>query len=427
MNEIKKMNRSDFEILKEKVHGRELVYLDNAATIQKPQCVVDAIVEAYSHWNSNIHRGVHHLSQVATGKHEEARQAVADFIGARSKEEIIFTKGTTDSINALAFCIGELKIKNYELTITNYISEGDEIIVSGLEHHSNIVPWQMLCERKKAVLRHIPLLPDLSLDMEAFAGMLNDKTRLVSVAQVSNVLGTIQPIEEIIRLAHARNIPVCIDGAQSVPHMPVNVQSLNCDFLVFSGHKLYGSTGIGVLYGKKEWLEQLPPHEGGGEMINHVRWSGTTYNELPYKFEAGTPNFVGSWALKTAIDYIGGIGWEAIEAHERELTAYCEEQLAVMGEGLPVTGIRIYAQGRPKAGVISFNVYNGEELIHPFDIGTLLDQQGVAVRTGHHCAEPLIDEIGVPGTVRVSFGLYNDKNDVDAFIAALKKAIMMLI
>jgi len=306
------------------------------------------------------------------------------------------------------------------------MDEGDEIIVSGLEHHSNIVPWQMLCERKKAVLRHIPLLPDLSLDMEAFAGILNDKTRLVSVAQVSNVLGTIQPIEEIIRLAHARNIPVCIDGAQSVPHMPVNVQALDCDFLVFSGHKMYGPTGIGVLYGKKEWLEQLPPHEGGGEMINHVRWSGTTYNELPYKFEAGTPNFVGSWALKTAIDYIGNIGWEAIEAHERELTKYCEEQLAVMGEELPVTGIRIYAQGRPKAGVISFNVYNGEELIHPFDIGTLLDQQGVAVRTGHHCAEPLIDEIGVPGTVRVSFGLYNDKNDVDAFIAALKKAIMML-
>ena len=386
-------------------------------------------MEAYSHWNSNIHRGVHHLSQVATGKHEEARQAVADFIGARSKEEIIFTKGTTDSINALAFCIGE--VTGYGLRVTGYgkpyIQEGDEIIVSGLEHHSNIVPWQMLCERKKAVLRHIPLLPDLSLDMEAFKGMLNDKTRLVSVAQVSNVLGTIQPIEEIIRLVHERGIPVCIDGAQSVPHMPVNVQALDCDFLVFSGHKLYGPTGIGVLYGKTEWLEQLPPHEGGGEMINHVRWSGTTYNELPYKFEAGTPNFVGSWALKTAIDYIGNIGWEAIEAHERELTAYCEEQLAVMGEGLQVTGIRIYAQGRPKAGVISFNVYNGEELIHPFDIGTLLDQQGVAVRTGHHCAEPLIDEMGVPGTVRVSFGLYNDKKDVDAFIAALKKAIMMLI
>ena len=403
------MNRNDFPILKELVHGRELVYLDNAATSQKPQPVMDAIVEAYSHWNSNIHRGVHHLSQVATMKHEEARKAVAAFIGAESSDEIIFTKGTTDSINALAFCLGEL-----------LVHEGDEIIVSGLEHHSNIVPWQMLCERKKAVLRHIPLQADLSLDIEAFKGLLNDKTRLVSVAHVSNVLGTIQPVEEIIRLAHESNIPVCIDGAQSVPHMPVDVQALNCDFLVFSGHKLYGPTGIGVLYGKREWLEKLPPHEGGGEMINHVRWSGTSYNELPYKFEAGTPNYVGSWALKTAMDYMQAIGWDAMEAHEQELTAYCEQQLRA------IDGIRIYAAGQRKAGVISFNVYNGKELIHPFDIGTLLDQQGVAVRTGHHCAEPLIDEIGVPGTVRVSFGLYNDRADVDAFIAALQKSIAIL-
>ncbi len=403
------MNRNDFPILKELVHGRELVYLDNAATSQKPQPVMDAIVEAYSHWNSNIHRGVHHLSQVATMKHEEARKAVAAFIGAESSDEIIFTKGTTDSINALAFCLGEL-----------LVHEGDEIIVSGLEHHSNIVPWQMLCERKKAVLRHIPLRDDLSLDIEAFKGLLNDKTRLVSVAHVSNVLGTIQPVEEIIRLAHESNIPVCIDGAQSVPHMPVDVQALNCDFLVFSGHKLYGPTGIGVLYGKREWLEKLPPHEGGGEMINHVRWSGTSYNELPYKFEAGTPNYVGSWALKTAMDYMQAIGWDAMEAHEQELTAYCEQQLRA------IDGIRIYAAGQRKAGVISFNVYNGKELIHPFDIGTLLDQQGVAVRTGHHCAEPLIDEIGVPGTVRVSFGLYNDRADVDAFIAALQKSIAIL-
>lgn len=419
------MNRNDFPILKEQVHGRDLVYLDNAATSQKPQPVLDAITEAYSTWNSNIHRGVHHLSQVATMKHEEARKKVAQFIGAKSSDEIVFTKGTTDAINALAFCLGELKIKNEKLKIEPYIQEGDEIIVSGLEHHSNIVPWQMLCARKKAVLRHIPLREDLSLDIEAFKDLLNDKTKLVSVAQVSNVLGTIQPVEEIIRLAHTQGVPVCIDGAQSVPHMKVDVQALDCEFLAFSGHKLYGPTGIGVLYGKRDWLEKLPPHEGGGEMINHVRWSGTTYNELPYKFEAGTPNFVGSWALKTAIDYIEAIGWKAIEAHEQELTEYCEEQLAVTGEGLPVT-VRIYAKDQPKAGVISFNVYNGEELIHPFDIGTLLDQQGVAVRTGHHCAEPLIDEIGVPGTVRVSFGLYNDKADVDAFIAALKKAIMML-
>lgn len=403
-----RMNRTDFAILKQQVHGRDLVYLDNAATSQKPQVVLDAIVEAYTTWNSNIHRGVHHLSQVATSKHEEARKKVAEFIGARSSDEIIFTKGTTDSINALAFSFGELSVH-----------EEDEIIVSGLEHHSNIVPWQMLCERKKAVLRHIPLREDLSLDTEAFKGMLNDKTRLVSVAHVSNVLGIIQPVKEIIRLAHEKGIPVCIDGAQSVPHMHVNVQELDCEFMAFSGHKMYGPTGIGVLYGKKEWLEKLPPHEGGGEMIEHVQWKGTTYNQLPYKFEAGTPNFVGSYALHKAIEYIQAIGWERIEAHERELTEYCEKQLLGVG-------CKVYSAGQPKAGVISFNVYNGGQLIHPFDIGTLLDQQGVAVRTGHHCAEPLIDAIGVPGTIRVSFGLYNDKKDVDAFIAALKKALMML-
>ncbi len=403
------MNKADFPILKEMVHQRPLVYLDNAATSQKPQAVIDAITEAYTHWNSNIHRGVHHLSQVATKHHEEARQAVATFIGAKSSDEIIFTKGTTDSLNALAFSFGE-----------TFIQEGDEILVSAVEHHSNIVPWQMLCERKKAVLRHIPLRKDLTLDMEAFKGLLNEKTKLVSVAHVSNVLGIINPVEDIIRLAHERGIPVCIDGAQSVPHMPVNVQALDCDFLAFSGHKMYGPTGIGVLYGKREWLEKLTPHEGGGEMINHVRWSGTTYNELPYKFEAGTPNFVGSYALNKALEYMQTIGFEAIEAHERELTEYCESQLAA------IKGVHIYAAGQPKAGVISFNVYASGNLIHPFDIGTLLDQQGVAVRTGHHCAEPLIDELGVPGTVRVSFGLYNDKADIDAFIAALKKAVVIL-
>ncbi len=403
------MNRSDFPILNETVHGRPLVYLDNAATSQKPQQVLNAIVEAYSRWNSNIHRGVHHLSQVATSKHEGARQAVADFINARSADEIVFTKGTTDSLNALAFSFGEA-----------FIHEGDEIIVSGLEHHSNIVPWQMLCERKKAILRHIPLKDDLSLDIEAFKGLLSDRTKIVSVAHVSNVLGTIQPVEEIIRLAHARNIPVCIDGAQSVPHRHVDVQALDCDFLVFSGHKMYAPTGIGVLYGKREWLEQIPPHEGGGEMIEHVRWSGTTYNTLPYKFEAGTPNFVGSYALHKAIEYMEAIGWEAIEAHERELTDYCEQQLIGLG-------CKVYGVGQKKAGVISFNLYDGEQLIHPFDVGTLLDQQGVAVRTGHHCAEPLIDAMGVPGTVRVSFGLYNDKKDVDAFIEALQRAQRMLV
>jgi cysteine desulfurase/selenocysteine lyase len=322
----------------------------------------------------------------------------------------VFTKGTTDSLNALEFSFGEA-----------FIHEGDEIIVSGLEHHSNIVPWQMLCARKKAVLRHIPLREDLTLDLEAFKGMLNERTKLVSVAHVSNVLGIIQPVEEIICLAHEKHIPVCIDGAQSVPHMPVDVQALDCDFLAFSGHKMYSPTGIGVLYGKREWLEKLPPHEGGGEMIEHVRWAGTSYNELPYKFEAGTPNFVGSYALYKAVEYMQSIGWKALESHERELTQYCETRLAA------IDGVHIYAAGQKKAGVISFNISNQQSnLIHPFDIGTLLDQQGVAVRTGHHCAEPLIDELGVPGTVRVSFGLYNDKADVDAFIAALQKAIMML-
>lgn len=404
------MNREDFEILKEQVHGRELVYLDNAATSQKPRQVVEAIVEAYSHWNSNIHRGVHHLSQVATAHHEEARQAVADFIGAKSAKEIIFTKGTTDSINTLAFSIGEMQVNGQP-----YIQEGDEIIVSGVEHHSNIVPWQMLCGRKKAVLKHVPLKEDLSFDIEAFKGLLSEKTKLVSVAHVSNVLGIIQPVEEIIRLAHEKGVPVCIDGAQSVPHMQVNVQALDCEFMAFSGHKMYGPTGIGVLYGKKEWLEQLPPAEGGGEMIEHVHWEGTTYNTLPYKFEAGTPNFVGSYALHKAIEYMQIIGWKAIEAHEKELTEYCEQQLLE-------AGCTVYAAGQPKAGVISFNIGS----VHPFDVGTLLDQQGVAVRTGHHCAEPLIDYLGVPGTVRVSFGLYNDKNDVGAFIAALKRAQRML-
>ena len=403
------MNRSDFPILQETVHGRPLVYLDNAATSQKPQQVLDAIMEAYTRWNSNIHRGVHHLSQVATMHHEDARKTIAAFIGARSSDEIVFTKGTTDSLNALAFAIG------------SFLQAGDEIIVSGLEHHSNIVPWQMVCERKKAVLRHIPLLPDLSLDMEAFKSLLSEKTKLVSVAHVSNVLGTVQPIEDIIRLAHEKGIPVCIDGAQSVPHMRVDVQALDCDFMAFSGHKMYAPTGIGVLYGKREWLDRLPPHEGGGEMINHVRWEGTTYNELPYKFEAGTPNYVGSYALHKAIEYMQSVGLDTIEQHERELTRYCEAQLK------QIDGVRIYAEGRPKAGVLSFNLFNGEQIIHPFDIGTLLDQQGVAVRTGHHCAQPLIEEMGVPGTVRVSFGLYNDQNDVDAFIAALKKAQTMLI
>lgn len=404
------MKREDFAILKERVHGRELVYLDNAATSQKPQQVVDAIVEAYSHWNSNIHRGVHHLSQVATSKHEEARQKVADFIGAKSSDEIIFTKGTTDSLNALAFSFGEACIK-----------EGDEIIVSALEHHSNIVPWQMLCERKKAVLRHIPLREDLSLDIEAYKGLLSNRTKLISVAHVSNVLGIINPVEEIIRLAHEKNIPVCIDGAQSAPHLCVNMQALDCDFFVCSAHKMYGATGIGLLYGKQQWLEQLPPYQGGGEMIEHVRWSGTTYNQLPYRFEAGTPDYVGSYAWGVAAQYMQACGMDAIAAHEQELTVYAEQQLQ------QIEGVHIYAAGQKKAGVISFNVYDAAgKLVHPFDLGALLDQQGIAVRIGHHCAEPLINELKVPGTVRISFGMYNDNEEIDLFISALRRAIRML-
>ena len=404
------MRQADFPILNELVHGRKLVYLDNAATTQKPQVVLDAIVEAYSRWNANVHRGVHHLSQVATQKHEEARKKVAGLIHAQSEEEIIFTKGTTDSINMLAYSFGEAMVH-----------EGDEIIVTQLEHHSNIVPWQMLCERKKAVLRVIPLREDLSLDIEVFKGLLNEKTRLVSVAQVSNVLGIINPIEEIIRLAHEQNIPVCVDGAQSVPHLTVDVQQLDCDFLVFSAHKMYGPTGLGVLYGKKEWLDQLPPAEGGGEMIEHVSFEQTTYNVLPYKFEAGTPNYVGSYAFGKAIDYLQEIGLEHIASHEHSLSQYLEQQLA------QIPNVRVYAEGAPKAGAVSFNVYRADgSLIHPFDVGVLLDRQGVAVRTGHHCAEPLIDHLQVPGTVRASVAMYSTEADIDAFIAALKKAIMML-
>lgn len=399
------MNKSDFPILDEQIYNRPLVYLDNAATTQKPQAVLDAIIDGYTHWNANIHRGVHHLSQVATQHHEAARQRVAEFLGAQSANEIIFTKGATDSINMLAFSFGEANIH-----------EGDEIIISQLEHHSNIVPWQMLCERKKAVLKVIPLKADLSLDMAAFEALISPKTKLISVAHISNVLGIINPVEDIIRIAHAHHIPVCIDGAQSAPHLPIDVQQLDCDFFVCSAHKMYGPTGLGILYGKEQWLNNLPPAEGGGEMIEHVRFEHTTYNTLPYKFEAGTPNFIGSHAFAAALDYISRIGMPAIHQAEAELTAYAEKRLS------EIPNIRIYAQGLAKAGVISFNVGT----IHPFDLGTLLDHMGIAVRTGHHCAEPLIDYLQVPGTVRISLALYNDKSDIDAFINALAKAVDML-
>ena len=403
------MRRDDFPILTEKVHGRELVYLDNAATTQKPQAVLDAIVEGYSKWNANVHRGVHHLSQVATEKHEQARKKVAEWLNAAA-EEVIFTKGTTDSINMLARSFGDAMV-----------NEGDEIIVSQLEHHSNIVPWQMLCERKKAVLRVIPLREDLSIDIEAFKEMVNERTRLVSVAQVSNVLGIVNPVEEIIRYAHAKHIPVCVDGAQSVPHLAVDVKKMDCDFLVMSAHKMYGPTGLGVLYGKKEWLDKLPPAEGGGEMIEHVRWDKTTYNVLPYKFEAGTPNYIGSYAFSKALEYVQELGIEDVARHEEELVEYIEERLSGLER------VKIYAAGQKKAGAVSFNVYRVDGgLIHPFDVGVLLDRQGVAVRTGHHCAEPLIEHLGVPGTLRASVGLYNTKEDIDKLIAALERAIMML-
>lgn len=404
------MKRENFPILNELVHGQKLVYLDNAATTQKPQLLIDAIAKAYSHWNANVHRGVHHLSQVATQKHEEARQKVAKLIHAQSEEEIIFTKGTTDSINMLARSFGDAMV-----------GEGDEIIVSQLEHHSNIVPWQMLCERKKAVLKVIPLQEDLSLNIEAFKEILNEKTRLVSVAHVSNVLGVVNPIEDIIRLAHEKGVAVCVDGAQSVPHLAVDVQKLDCDFLVFSAHKMYGPTGLGILYGKKEWLDKLPPAEGGGEMIEHVSFEKTTYNVLPYKFEAGTPNYVGSYAFGKVIDFVQEVGLEQIAEHEHKLAKYLEAQLAL------IPNVRVYAAGLPKAGAVSFNVYREDEaLIHPFDVGVLLDRQGIAVRTGHHCAEPLIDYLQVPGTVRASVAIYNTIEDIDAFVVALKKAIMML-
>lgn len=399
------MKREDFEILNERVYGKELVYLDNAATTQKPREVLDAMTYAYTHFNSNIHRGVHHLSQIATRNHEEARQKVAQYINAESPDEIVFTKGTTDSINMLAFSVGELLVK-----------EGDEVLVSAVEHHSNIVPWQMMCERKGARLRVIPLREDMTLDMEALDRLLNEKTRIVSVAHVSNVLGTVNPVGEIVRKAHEKGVAVCIDAAQSAAHMRVDVRELDCDFMAFSAHKMYGPTGLGVLYGKREWLEKLPPAEGGGEMIEHVSFEKTTYNTLPYKFEAGTPDFIGSYVFGKALDYIERIGRAEIEKEESKLTAYAEQRLK------EVPGVKIYAAGQRKAGVISFNV----EGIHPYDIGMLLDRQGVAVRTGHHCAEPLINELGVPGTVRISFGLYNNKGDVDKFVEALEKSLHIL-
>ena len=392
--------REDFPILAREIYGRPLVYLDNGATTQKPRQVVEAMVDEYYNVNANVHRGVHFLSQQATDLHEASRETVRHFINARSTSEILFTRGTTESINLLAFSFGEAMIK-----------EGDEVVVSAMEHHSNIVPWQMMCERKGAQLRVIPMTDEGELQLEALEGLLNERTRIVCCTQVSNVLGTVNPVKEVVRMAHEKNIPVLIDGAQSVPHMPVDVQDLDCDFFAFSGHKVYGPTGVGVLYGKEAWLEKLPPYQGGGEMIKNVSFEKTTYNELPYKFEAGTPDYVATHALATALDYVSGLGMENIEAHEQELTRYALEQLQ------QIEGMHIFGAAKQRDAVISFQIGD----IHHLDMGTLLDRLGIAVRTGHHCAEPLMRRLGIEGTVRASFGLYNTKAEVDALVEGIKR------
>lgn len=398
--------REDFPLLKTKVYDKPLIYLDNGATTQKPQCVLDKLNEIYTLYNANIHRGVHHLSQVATMEHEEARKTVAQFINANKNAEITFTRGTTESVNLTAFCFGE-----------RYVNEGDEIIISHMEHHSNIVPWQLMCERKRAILKVIPITPDGELDLDAFKNMLNEKTRIVAVTHVSNVLGTVNPVKEIIHWAHLNGTPVLVDGAQAIPHLPVDVQDLDADFYVFSGHKIYAPTGIGVLYGKEKWLEEMPPYQGGGEMIDHVSFEKTTFNELPYKYEAGTPNYEGSIALAEALRYVSTIGMEQIAQHEQELIQYAIKQMT------SIPNLRFIGMPKHRSGVISFLIGNE----HPYDVGMLLDKLGIAVRTGHHCAQPLIDYYQIPGTLRASFALYNNKEDIDQFIHALTRVANMLL
>ena len=392
--------RRDFPILGREVYGKPLVYLDNAATTQKPQCVIDAISEAYCNVNANVHRGIHFLSQQATDMMEAARDKVRQFIGAGSTEEIIFTRGTTESMNLLASSFAQA-----------FLREGDEVIISGMEHHSNIVPWQIQAQKYGFKLRIIPVTDLGELDMDAFSAMLSDKTKLVSITHVSNVLGTVNPVSEIISKAHSQGIPVAVDGAQSVPHIKVNVKELGADFYAFSGHKIYGPTGIGVLYGRRELLEKMPPYQGGGEMIKRVTFEKTTYNELPYKFEAGTPDYVGSIALATALDYVQAIGLDAIAQYESELCDYA------IGKLSEIPGMRIIGNAAHRSAVISFLVGN----IHPSDMGTLLDRLGIAVRTGHHCAEPLMDRMGIPGTVRASFSFYNTKAEIDSLTAGIER------
>ena len=403
MYDVQKI-REDFPILQREVYGKPLVYLDNAATTQKPLCVLDAMREEYLNVNANVHRGVHYLSQQATDLHEAAREKVRQFINAAKTEEIVFTRGTTEAINLVAssFCESQMK-------------EGDEVLVSDMEHHSNIVPWQLQAQRKGIVVRHLPIDDKGCLDLSTFNTQLSAKTKLVSIAHVSNVLGTINDVQHIVEMAHSRGIPVLIDGAQSAPHMKIDVQQLNCDFYAFSGHKMYGPTGIGVLYGKEEWLEKLPPYQGGGEMIDKVSWEKTTFERLPFKFEAGTPDYVATHGLATAIDYITSLGIDNIKAHEQELTRYCMEQLK------NIDGMRIFGEAEQKDAVVSFLVGD----IHHLDMGTLLDRLGIAVRTGHHCAQPLMDRLGISGTVRASFALYNTKEEIDVLVAGIRRVSQM--
>jgi cysteine desulfurase/selenocysteine lyase len=396
--------RQDFPALRQKVYGKNLIYFDNGATSQKPQVVIDALNTYYSKDNANIHRGVHHLSQKATNEYEGARKIIADYIHAASTHEIIFTKGTTDSINLVAYSFG------------SFLKPGDEIIISAMEHHSNIVPWQLLCQRVGCVLKVIPINKRGELLMEEYEKLLNANTKLVAVTHISNTLGTINPIKKVIDLAHKVGAKVLIDGAQSIQHTSINVKELNCDFYVFSGHKVFGPTGIGVLYGKEALLNKMPPYQGGGDMILKVTFQKTTYNDLPYKFEAGTPHIAGAICLGQAISYLNQFNISDIEAHELELAFYAQEML------LTFEGLTIIGDARHKTSVVSFNVAG----IHPFDMGTLLDKQGIAVRTGHHCTQPLMDFYKIPGTVRASFAFYNTKEEVDLFISAVEKSISML-
>ena len=391
------------------VYGKPLVYLDNAATTQKPLCVLDAMRDEYLNVNANVHRGVHYLSQQATDLHEAAREKVRSFINARKIEEIVFTRGTTEAINLVAasFCESQMKA-------------GDEVLVTEMEHHSNIVSWQLQAQKHGIVVKHLPITDDGRLDLSLLTSHLSPRTKLVSIAHVSNVLGTINPVEDIIKIAHAHGIPVLVDGAQSAPHMAIDVQAMDCDFFAFSGHKMYGPTGIGVLYGKEEWLEKLPPYQGGGEMIDKVTWEKTTFERLPFKFEAGTPDYVATHGLATAIDFLNSVGLDSIKAHEEELTRYCMEQLQTI-EGMHIYGPAISGSSADKDAVVSFNVGN----IHHLDMGTLLDRLGIAVRTGHHCAQPLMDRLGISGTVRASFALYNTKEEVDTLVAGIRRVSQM--